>query len=56
MDYIEWNFWPNRHHENTQISQDLAKAIGCSLQTDNKVLLLKITPTHLIEHGDSAGV
>lgn len=36
----------------TQITQDIAKALGCSPQTDAKALLLKTTPTQLIKHGE----
>lgn len=33
--------WPKGLHGNTQTSQSVAKAIGCSPNTDSKVPLLK---------------
>lgn len=42
--------WPKGPHENPQ--QTVVKAVGCSLQNDNKSPLWKLTPTHLILHGD----
>lgn len=35
--------------ETPQISQAIARAIGCSPQLDNKVLLQKTTLTYLLE-------
>lgn len=46
MDYIQLNWWPNGLHGNPQAT----KAVGCSLQTDVKVILLKITLPYLIVH------
>lgn len=33
--------------------QAVAKAVGCSPQTNNKALFLKTTPTWLSEHGQT---
>lgn len=37
-------------HRNPQITQAVAKTMGCSLQTDSKAYLPKITCISLIEH------
>ena len=38
-------------HGNLQTTQAIVKAVGDLLQTESKVLLLKITPTQLIKNG-----
>ena len=39
-------------HGNLQITQAIAKTIGCFPQSDGKTLLLKTVSTYLTEHGD----
>lgn len=39
-------------YKNSQTNPDIVKTIGCSLQSQNKALLLTITATQLIEHGE----
>jgi hypothetical protein len=34
-----------------QTTQAVFETLGCSLQTDSNALLLKVTPTQLIERG-----
>lgn len=50
LSYIQLIACPKGPHENPQ--QTVVKAVGCSLQNDNKSPLWKLTPTHLIVHGD----
>lgn len=39
-------------HKKPQTSLSIAKATGCSPQTNGKALLLKTMPTYLIEYGE----
>ena len=43
---------PKSPRETPQTPQAIAKAIGCSPQTDGKALLLKTTPVQLTEPGE----
>lgn len=45
-------FFLKRSHGNPQTTQDAAKTIGCSLQTDSRVPLRKRMPTQFIGHGE----
>lgn len=50
MDSICLSYWPNGSRGNQQTTQAMAKAVGCSPQTDGKKTpLLKTTLTQLIE-------
>ena len=44
--------WTKWLHVNHKITQDIAKAISCSPQTDGKTLLLKTTLIYLIDPGE----
>lgn len=50
MGHIQLSYWPKEPNETPQLTQAIAKALGCSLQTTGKILLLQTTPTQLIEH------
>ena len=51
LGYIQLNCSPTGSHGLSQTTQ--AKTIGCSLQTGRVVLLPRITPPQLTEHGES---
>ena len=46
------NHWPKWLHINHKITQDIAKAIGCSPQTDGKTVLLKTTLIYFFDPGE----
>lgn len=48
--FIQPICWVKDSHRNSQTTQAVAIAIGCSAQTDSKVPLVKRSPTQLNEH------
>lgn len=51
MVYNYSSCWSNGSHGSPQINTAIARALCCSLKAACKALLLKPTPTQLIEHG-----
>lgn len=52
LGYVQLSCWPSESQENPQTSQAMTKTIGCSLQSDGRVPLLRMAPKQLLKCGE----